>query len=380
MNVEKELKVGRLMTSQLLRSAAVYERNPIQALQLLHDYESCPIDRRDAAWHFYNRACKRWEKARLDGHTGTISNLAFSPDGKTLVSVGRDAIRFWDVETGKQKADLELANAICATYSPDGKTLVLAGGMDTAGQIVLWDVAKGQRRTALRGHTGRVNCVAFRSDGKVLATGSSDRTVRLWSMETGAELTVLEGHSSGVRDVAFRPDGKTLASCGGIWDGAKKTEVGGEIRLWDVTAKRELVVLSESPSVVYSVAFSPMEKPWPRPAMVTCARGTLRQWSCERSATSSRWMSSLSPSAPMVKLSFADVATAPLAKYALGTEQPVNSSGFSRDIPLAFKRLPLAWTARSWHRLGRTERFDFGIGKPSKNKPCFLDCKSKAKP
>ena len=99
------------------------------------------------------------------------------------------------------------------------------------------------------GHESYVNSVAFSSDGKTLASGSADRTVRLWNWNTpGAPPVVLRGHENAVRMVAFSPDGKTLASVG-----ADRT-----LRLWNMNnPDTPPVVLRGHKDEVNSVAFSP---------------------------------------------------------------------------------------------------------------------------
>jgi hypothetical protein len=95
------------------------------------------------------------------------------------------------------------------------------------------------------GHTGQVFSVSFSADDRLLASGSSDRTVRLWDPETGQELRRLEGHGI-VRSVSFSTDGRLLAS-------------GGEdqsVRLWDPGTGRELRCLSGHKDTVFSVSFS----------------------------------------------------------------------------------------------------------------------------
>jgi len=80
----------------------------------------------------------------------------------------------------------------------------------------------------LKGHAAQVNTVAFSPDGKTLASGSYDNTVRLWDVQTRQELATLKGHDAYVSSVAFSPDGKTLASGG--WDNT--------VKLWVVDARQ----------------------------------------------------------------------------------------------------------------------------------------------
>jgi WD40 repeat protein len=94
-------------------------------------------------------------------------------------------------------------------YSPDGKTLVTSGDSD---YVKLWEVAIRKERTALRGHNKVVGCVAFSSDGTRWATGSGDTTVVVWDAAKREELFTLKGHSADIAGVAFAPDGKTLVA------------------------------------------------------------------------------------------------------------------------------------------------------------------------
>src|SRR5262249_47855051 len=98
-----------LFTVQLLRVAAVWERDPDAGYKLLHDYNVCPIDMRDFAWGWYEGRCLRQpQRDPLKGHTWPVLSVAISLDGKTLASGGQDgAIKLWDVATRKERASLE---------------------------------------------------------------------------------------------------------------------------------------------------------------------------------------------------------------------------------------------------------------------------------
>jgi WD40 repeat protein len=127
-------------------------------------------------------------------------------------------------------------------YSRDGKTLA-SGSYDNT--IKLWDVKTGKERATLKGHTNAVLSVAYSPDGKTLASGSMDRTIKLWDVKTGKELTTLEGHAASVHSVAYSPDGKTLASC------------GDNIKLWDMKTGTESATLKGHTASVHSLAYSP---------------------------------------------------------------------------------------------------------------------------
>jgi len=152
------------------------------------------------------------EIARMT-HDARVTSVAFSPDGKYVVSGGDKTARVWEPTTGQEIArmthDLEVTSAV---FSPDGK-YVLSGANDQTAR--LWEVGTGQEISRIT-HDGGVTSAVFSPDGKYVLSGGWDSTARVWDAATGQEIVRMTHGDWGdaVPFVAFSPDGKYILSGG----------------------------------------------------------------------------------------------------------------------------------------------------------------------
>jgi hypothetical protein len=162
-------------------------------------------------------------------------------------------IKVWDVDSRKEVLALKghTASVYDVAFSSDGKQLISASGdyfnSKAAGEAKLWDATTGQEIRTFKGHRGAVYSVVYSPDGKQLATASGDRTVKLWDVATGKELTTLSGHTNAVYYVAFSPDGRCLTSAG----------PDHTIRIWNLTLPAFPLAFSADPKGLFSVGYSP---------------------------------------------------------------------------------------------------------------------------
>jgi len=191
----------------------------------------------------------------LSGHDKAIWALSYSPDGTRIASAGLDkTVRIWNANTGSEIRTLRghgdsplmadfISPVASVAFSPDGK-LVASGSYDYT--VKLWDVETGAELMTIDKHSSLVNDVAFSPDGKRIASASSDSTIRVCDVVTGGELQVLKGHEGQVSSVCFSPDGKRIVS--GATDET--------IRIWDAAKGYEVQALGVQ-GVVWEICFSP---------------------------------------------------------------------------------------------------------------------------
>ena len=162
----------------------------------------------------------------IGGHSGSIRDLAFSSDGKSVFTSGADGrIVVWDVSNGTQTASgwiskpEVIGNSL--RVSNDGKAIAV--GCDD-NSIRLFDTITLRQTKKLSGHGASVNTVSFSSDGQWIVSGSQDKTIRVWSLASGKEIAKLLGHSAPLSSVVFSSDGLRVLSA------SQDTTV----RLWDI--------------------------------------------------------------------------------------------------------------------------------------------------
>ncbi len=211
----------------------------------------------------------------MDGHTLPIHDLSFSPDGRLVASSSADGtVKLWDPSAGsvvRTLADHRRNAGGPIAFSPDGKVLASGGGGEPT--VRVWNSASGEIVRTLRddviagtgidrGPDGKAvtvdkrrslgrhrKPVAFSPDGKILATGVEDGTIKLWDASAGSLVRTLRDHHNrgAVTGLAYSPDGKTLASIG---------FTGQSITVWDAASGDLLRTLKGHTSVINDIAFS----------------------------------------------------------------------------------------------------------------------------
>jgi WD40 repeat protein len=167
------------------------------------------------------------ELLRLPGHTRSVTGLAFSRDGRRLVS-GSGGIALGSDDDDGNPLKLK----------PDDKTLIP--------DLKVWDLATGQEVLNLS-LNGKGKAMAINPDGDVVAAGLGDNTVRLYRVATGQEVLALKGHLRRISAIAFSPDGNRVVTGGG-WDKS--------VKLWDAHTGEEVLTVGRANDNIAGVGFT----------------------------------------------------------------------------------------------------------------------------
>jgi WD40 repeat protein len=194
----------------------------------------------------------------LRGHDGGVNTIAVSHDGKLLASTGSEKAFLWDLDAGKALRALKVRSVSAMAFSPDGKKLI-TGGDDHEHSIRVIDVASGKETLRLLWHQRRVIFVGCGPDNKTLVTASWDNHVRITDLSTGEAIHTFGPANGSDTVVALAADGKTL----GVSDmryQQKQPHWIHTIRLIDVATGTERRTVAQGTQRISSLAFTPDSK------------------------------------------------------------------------------------------------------------------------
>ncbi|MFN2367941.1 MAG: hypothetical protein ABR605_03175 [Desulfurivibrionaceae bacterium] len=184
-------------------------------------------------------------------HAGSVNGVDISPDGSLIVSGGSDGrVGIWKVADGSKLHTLgEYRQVSDVSFSPDGQRVICAATDSGKNEVLhIWDYQAEKVRVELEGHSQKINTVAYSPNGKMIASGSDDNTLRTWYAGNGRDIHTFEDKKNDVLAVSWSPDSGRLA--GGLsWN--------GNIQIWDIGWDKLEITLSGHRDWVQAVLFSP---------------------------------------------------------------------------------------------------------------------------
>lgn len=188
----------------------------------------------------------------FEGHTDAVYALVVSPDGKWIATGAYDQkIRLWDAATGKEIALLKGHNGAVSGLSirADGRVLASASADRT---VKLWSIPSGQRLDTLSQPTKEQTSVVFSTDGKTLFAAGGDNRIRAWNISATAKegtnklITSRFAHEGGILNLALSADGKLLAS----------TSTNLTLKIWNTADLKEVSHFEKQPDWTSALAFT----------------------------------------------------------------------------------------------------------------------------
>jgi RNA polymerase sigma factor (sigma-70 family) len=258
---------------QLVKRASVlsHQSSDINTVALTLDGKTLTSAGQDSYVRVFDVAtCKEhplFQPDRLDARQLWPGTVAFSPDGKTVASGGRDnTVKLWDVERAMLKTTLKghTVDVQAVAFSRDGKTLITAAAFHDPAALAqrklevpcllewkTWDLDTGMELAGFHYRfKSRIMSCAFSPNGNTLATGAQDGSVRLWDVARGFEIACFHATGASLKRVVFSPDSKTLATCAFSYHERA-------VKLWDVGTLQLQAKLEGYFGLVTAMAFAP---------------------------------------------------------------------------------------------------------------------------
>lgn len=251
--------LAAIATDQTIQVYAAADGQPLTTLVghtgVVRRLSYHPHNSNEIATASWDRTVRVWDvkagKTRLviRGHRDTAEDVAYSPDGRRLLTVGFEAVKLWDAEHGQEPRTLR-SKGYGEVLSPDGQVYAFGEGK----RVRVVDAGTGQEHCRLE-HAGIIQEIVFSADGRRLAVtsgiagiGSNAKDLTVWDVPGGAKLLVAEGWT---RHVTFSPDGRCLA--------AARTDIKGtsSVRVYDAATGREESLLQGLIGAVDGLALHP---------------------------------------------------------------------------------------------------------------------------
>ncbi|GBU28314.1 hypothetical protein R84B8_01872 [Treponema sp. R8-4-B8] len=255
------------------------------------------------------------------GHTDEINSVAFSPDGKTIVSCSSDtSLKLWDTETGREIKTFNghTWQVLVAVFSPSGK-YILSGSNDKT--LKLWDVESGRDIKTFSGHSRPVTSLAISPDEKFVLSSSDDDTIKLWDVKTGKEIKTFSGYKG--KSLTFSPDSRHILLC--LND--------GYIEILDAATGKERKTFKVTDKIANFAVFSPDGKYILYGSYILVEKGNVQNFQRNEGKQNTMMynvdLKVLSIEQPMLKL--LDTATGQEVKTFLGHTGTITSAAFSFD-------------------------------------------------